>query len=70
MNGLRDMLYSQPYATAQAAGGNGSTVGASFGFNVGSETFRVQLAISGIVLAAIVGLLWLHKKGNRFSVKV
>lgn len=69
MNGLRDMLYAQPYATAQANGG-GSTVGASFGFNVGSETFRVQLAISGIVLAAIVGLLWLHKKGNRFSVKV
>ena len=53
-------------------GGNaaGSTLGASFGFNVGSETFRVQLAISGLVIAVVVGLLFLHKHGYRFSVKV
>lgn len=71
-NGLREMLYGGGYA-APAAGphsGGGFPVGAQFGFNVGDETFRVQIAIAGLFLAAIAGLMLLHKYGNRFSVKV
>ena len=84
MNGLRDMLYANP-AGVGAYGGAGSnqatgvgqlgqatveTVGANLGFNVGHETFRVQLAIGGLLMAAFVVLLLLHRGGNRFSVKV
>lgn len=65
MNGLRDMLYGQP---GQAA--SGPTVGADFGFNIGNETFRVQLAVAGLFLAALLFIVWMHKKGHRFSVKV
>ncbi|MGH9542965.1 MAG: hypothetical protein ACRD2H_13920 [Terriglobales bacterium] len=69
MNGLRDMLYGTgaTYTTAQTPA---STIGGGFGFNVGSEAFRVQLAISGLLLAAFAVLIVLHAKGNRFSVHV
>jgi len=78
MNALRDVIYQSPSTGAgpygQPAGGGQSvgrnSAGAGFGVNLGGETFRVQLAISGIILTAFVVLLLLHRKGNRFSVKV
>lgn len=70
-NGLSQLLYA-PYTQPNqpAANGGGSTLGGSFGFNVGSETFRVQLAIGGILLAAVVGLFLLHRSGIRFHTTV
>jgi hypothetical protein len=61
-----------PAATANGNGGGGgaSTLGANFGFNLGHETFRVQVAITGLVIAAFIGLLLLHRNGQRFSVHV
>lgn len=64
-------LYAVPDAqTSGGVTGAASTVGASFGFNVGSETFRVQASIAGLFLAAVIGLLWLHRNGHRASVRV
>lgn len=68
MNGLRDMLYNAP--SGADAGGGGPTLGASFGFNVGSETLRIQIGIAGLLLAAVAALVFLHMRGNRFSVHV
>ena len=73
-NGLRDMIYGGGgYSVAQAPDGGvgpSSTLGSNFGFNVGSETFRVQLAISGLLLAAVAVLVFMHTRGHRFSVHV
>lgn len=69
MNGLRDMLYGTGQTGTTAAAPQ-STFGTNFGLNVGSETFRVQLAISGLLLAGFALLIFLHAKGNRFSVHV
>lgn len=76
MNGLLDSYYST--STLGPVGGSGgggvtgaaSTVGANLGFNVGSEVLRVQVSVVGILLAAGVVLLLLHKSGNRFSTHV
>lgn len=66
------MLYPQQTAPSGsgAAGGGGWNVGADFGFNVGSETFRVQMAIAGLFLVALAAIVYAHKSGYRFSVKV
>lgn len=65
------MLYAgQAPAPASVDGGGSSLVGASFGFNIGSETFRIQLAIAGLLVLAVAVLLWMHARGHRFSVKV
>lgn len=71
MNGLRDMLYSGYASPATAsAPASGGGAGASFGFNVGDETFRLQIAITALLGLAVLGLVLLHRGGNRFSVRV
>lgn len=66
MNGLRDMIYG---GDQSPVGENDySLIGAQFGFNVGSETFRIQLAITGLLIAAVAFIVLLHARGHRFSV--
>jgi hypothetical protein len=67
-NGLRDMLTGPPAVGNPAA--TQSLVGAQFGFNLGSQTFRVQLAITGLLILAFSVLVLMHMRGQRFSVKV
>ena len=71
MNGLRDMLYGPQGGSSLAAGsGPSPNVGANFGFNIGDETLRIQLAISGLVVLAVAVLVYMHRSGYRFSVNV
>ncbi len=72
MNGLLDSYYQIDTLSGGGGGltGGASTLGANLGFNVGSEVFRVQSSVTGLLLAAVVVLLLLHKSGNRFSTHV
>ncbi len=76
MNSLRDMLYSgnpgpaYTYTGGDPGAPSSFNVGGNVGLNVGSEVFRVQLSIAGLLMAAFVGLVLLHRSGNRFSVHV
>lgn len=64
MNGLLDSYYTG-YGQPQS-----STLGGVAGFNVGSEVFKVQVGITGFLIAALAVLYLLHRAGNRFSVHV
>lgn len=74
MGSLADRMYGPASASTAWSPSpdspGGSTFGVDFGANVGSEVFRVQLATTGLLISAFVVLLWLHRRGHRFSVQV
>ena len=70
MNGLLDSYYTMPGAYTGNSSNPVQTLGGSIGFNVGSEVFRVQAGITGLLLASVVVLLLLHRGGHRFSTRV
>jgi len=75
VNGLLDAYYNSPTlvggnGASSSGGGSLQTLGANAGLNVGSELFRVQAGVTGLLLAAFVVLLLLHRGGHRFSTHV